>query len=256
MNLNKIVLKYMIPMFMCSAMISAGYGVVSRDGYTKFVIEQYPTPHINWSFSSAKRKIQKIYQMGELESVTFYCGCDFNPDTKEPMPEYCGYIPKKPRIGKSVNSRSQRTEWEHVVPAHRFGHTRECWTNDNICPKGKAGRKCCGKIDEEFKHMEADMMNLYPTIGELNGDRSNYPFGIIEGEEREYGMCDFERLNRIVEPMPSIRGDIARKYFYFENKWNMSLTNEERELFKKWNENDPIDANELKRIEVISKHQN
>ena len=103
--------------------------------------------------------------------------------------------------------------------------------------------------------MEADMMNLYPAIGELNGDRSNYPFGIIEGEERIYGKCDFERLNRVIEPTPKIRGDIARKYFYFENKWNMPLTNEERSLFEKWNENDPIDSNEIKRIDVISKHQ-
>ncbi len=256
MNLNKLILRYIIPVFMGSAMISAGYGVVSRDGRTKFVIEHYPTPQINWSFPSAKRKLQKIYQREELESVTFYCGCDFNPDTKVPIPESCGYTPRKPMHGKRVNSRSKRTEWEHVVPAHRFGHTRECWTNDDICPNGKAGRSCCGRIDEEFKHMEADMMNLYPTVGELNGDRSNHPFGIIEGENRIYGMCDFEILNRVVEPAPEIRGDIARKYFYFENKWNMALTNEERELFEKWNENDPIDANELKRIEVISKHQN
>ena len=246
MNLNKLVLRYVIPTMLGGALITAGYGIVevaSRD--------IYPTPNIQWSFSSAKKKIQKIYLRGDLESATLYCGCKFDPATKKPIPETCGYIPRK-----STNTRSERTEWEHVVPAHRFGHTRECWTNDKICPNGKAGRKCCGRIDEEFKHMEADMMNLYPTIGELNGDRSNYPFGIIEGEEREYGMCDFERLNRIVEPMPSIRGDIARKYFYFENKWNMALTNEERELFMKWNENDPIDANELKRIEVISKHQN
>ena len=99
-------------------------------------------------------------------------------------------------------------------------------------------------------------MNLYPAIGELNGDRSNYPFGNIEGEERKYGKCDFERLNRVVEPMPLIRGDIARKYFYVEKKWNMALTFEERYLFTEWNKNDPIDENEIKRIDTITKYQN
>ena len=249
MNLNKLILKYVIPAVMGATLMTAGYGVVSRDSPTLRPL--YPTPNINWSFSTAKSKLQKIYQSEVLVSETFYCNCEFDPTTKVPVPESCGYIPRK-----STNSRSKRIEWEHVVPAHRFGHDRECWTNDDICPKGKAGRKCCGKIDEEFKHMEADMMNLYPAVGELNGDRSNYPFGIIEGEDRDYGQCDFERLNRVVEPTPKIRGDIARKYFYFENKWNMDLTNEERGLFEKWNENDPIDVNELKRIEVISKHQN
>ncbi len=250
MNLNKFVLRYVIPTFLAGSMVTAGYGVVTRDSRVLQTIEHYPIPIINWSFSSAKKKLQKIYQRGDLESTTFYCSCAFDPNTKKPVPESCGYTPRK-----STNSRSKRIEWEHVVPAHRFGHTRECWTNDNICPKGKAGRKCCGKIDKEFRHMEADMMNLYPAIGELNGDRSNYPFGIIEGEERIYGKCDFERLNRVIEPTPEIRGDIARKYFYFENKWNMPLTNEERSLFEKWNENDPIDSNEIKRIDVISKHQ-
>jgi deoxyribonuclease I len=245
MNLNKLIMRYVIPIFMSASLMAAGYGYVSRDSPSL-----YPTPNIHWSFSSAKKKLQKIYQRGELESKTFYCDCDFDPTTKEPVPDSCGYVPRK-----STNSRSKRIEWEHVVPAHRFGHDRECWTNDDICPKGKAGRKCCGKIDEEFKHMEADMMNLYPAIGELNGDRSNYPFGDIEGEERNYGQCDFERLNRIVEPTPEIRGDIARKYFYFENKWNMALTNEERSLFNKWNENDPIDENEIKRINIIIKYQ-
>ena len=246
MNVNKIVLRYVIPGVLAASSMIAGYGYVSRDGPSI-----YPTPNINWSFSTAKKKLQQIYQRGDLNPETFYCSCDFDPHTKTPVHESCRYIPRK-----STNSRSQRIEWEHVVPAHRFGHTRECWTNDDICPSGKAGRRCCGRVDKVFKHMEADMMNLYPAIGELNGDRSNYPFGIVWLEPRKYGECDFEVLNKVVEPMQSIRGDIARKYFYFEKKWNMALTFEERRLFDEWDENDPIDENEIKRIEVISKHQN
>jgi deoxyribonuclease-1 len=34
--------------------------------------------------------------------------------------------------------------------------------------------------------------NLVPSIGEINGDRSNYKFSMIGSEERQYGACDFE----------------------------------------------------------------
>jgi hypothetical protein len=66
------------------------------------------------------------------------------------------------------------------------------------------GRKCCSKISYEFKKMQADMHNLFPSIGEVNGDRSNFVFGEIDGEEREYGECDFEVAERIAEPKKSI----------------------------------------------------
>ena len=39
--------------------------------------------------------------------------------------------------------------------------------------------------------MEADLHNLVPAIGEINGDRSNFTFEHIDGEERVYGACDF-----------------------------------------------------------------
>ena len=40
--------------------------------------------------------------------------------------------------------------------------------------------------------MESDLHNLFPSIGEVNGDRSNYIFGEIPGESRVYGQCDIE----------------------------------------------------------------
>ena len=44
--------------------------------------------------------------------------------------------------------------------------------------------------------MQADMYNLYPAIGEVNGRRSNYSMAIIEGEKREFGRCDVEIKNK------------------------------------------------------------
>ena len=44
--------------------------------------------------------------------------------------------------------------------------------------------------------MEADMYNLFPAIGEVNGLRSNYPMTIIKGEEREFGKWDGENQEK------------------------------------------------------------
>ena len=48
--------------------------------------------------------------------------------------------------------------------------------------------------------MQADMYNLYPAIGEVNGRRSNYSMAIIKGEKREFGKCDVEIKSRKIEP--------------------------------------------------------
>jgi deoxyribonuclease-1 len=34
--------------------------------------------------------------------------------------------------------------------------------------------------------MESDLYNLAPAVGEINGLRSNYSFGMIPGEMREF----------------------------------------------------------------------
>jgi len=192
------------------------------------------------SFRKAKKYLPHIYQN---HNKTFYCQCSFDVNKKIDETS-CGY-----QVRKSVR-RGQRLEWEHIVPAHRFGSARACWQQPASYPKcikknGKtvSGRKCCRRVDEQFREMEADMMNLVPSVGELNADRSNYAFFEIEGEVRKYGLCDFEVNSRqkIVEPSENLRGDIARTYFYFQTKYKMLLTDQENELFRQWHQADPID---------------
>ena len=105
--------------------------------------------------------------------------------------------------------------------------------------------------------MQADLYNLQPVIGEVNGLRSNYQIGIINGENREFGNCDIEIKNKIVEPTDKIRGNIARTYMYMEHAYpkyvifNQNLKN----LIKKWDEKDPVDEWECFRAEKIKKIQ-
>lgn len=206
-------------------------------------------PHTIRNFSQAKRLAAEVYVD---HKQTFYCGCEYN-EKKRVDTALCGYVPRKNK------RRGQRIEWEHVVPAHALGHTRQCW-REPICltKSGKAykGRRCCERVDPEFRAMVSDLNNLVPAVGELNGDRSNYSFSMLEGEEREYGACDFEvdfKLRK-VEPVPSVRGDIARTYFYMHETYGLPISDKQRRLFDVWDKSDPVSEWEQERkarIEAI-----
>lgn len=203
------------------------------------------------SFNKAKKL---VLELAGDEGRTLYCGCRFTGKVVDR--ESCGYIPRRD------NARAQRIEIEHVVPAENFGRSFIEWREghaDCVKKDGTAfkGRRCAGKTNETYRLIEADLYNLFPEIGELNGDRSNYRFGIIEGEERAYGSCDFEVEDRVVEPRPEIRGDIARIYFYMDAAYPNRgiLGNASRRLFEVWDKEDPVDATECERARRIEQIQ-
>lgn len=194
------------------------------------------------SFSTAKKILDRRIYTG-VDRVSFYCGCTYalapnpnRPDRKRLTPDAgsCGLQARKNA------DRAGRIEWEHVVPAWEFGHQLLCWQ--------QGGRKACRK-DPKFRMMEADLMNLVPAVGELNGDRSNFRYGMVAGEPRKYGACDFEVdfKQRVAEPPEQVRGDIARIYFYMADKYGLKIGRKQRQLFESWNRTDPVDAAERAR---------
>jgi len=208
-----------------------------------------PTPP--GSFDSAKKVAMEIYQDNRM---TFYCGCRFD-EHKKVDASSCGYVPRKNA------ARGARVEWEHIVPAHAFGHFRPCWKQP-LCERNgesHAGRTCCREIDAEFRKMEADLQNLVPAIGELNGDRSNFEYGEISGEPRAYGACDFEVdvAARIAEPAEALRGEIARTYLYMHEAYpgGLPLRPDERRRFEAWSRQDPPTPFERERNRRISARQ-
>lgn len=198
------------------------------------------------SFRQAKKKMASMYQD---RRITFYAGCEYGKKGHV-SPKSCGYSPRK------NEKRGKKIEWEHVVPAWAFGHALQCWQN-KVCTtsKGKQykGRKCCGKINDTFRAMESDMHNLVPAIGELNGDRSNFRYGMISGEPRSYGSVDFEVnfKQKVAEPALHARGDIARTYYYMERAYGLNIGKKQRRLFTVWNKEDPVDAWEIERNRKI-----
>lgn len=121
----------------------------------------------------------------------------------------------------------------------------------------QGGRKACKK-DPTFKAMEANLYNLVPAIGEINGDRSNYKFGMIEGVATQYGACqitiDFKAKR--VEPPAHVRGDIARIYFYMSEKYKIRLSEQQIKLFQAWDKLDPESDWEIERASMIKLRNN
>ncbi len=188
---------------------------------------------------------------------TFYCGCAYDENRRVDW-KSCGY-----KI-REDNVRAARVEAEHVVPAYWIGYTRPCWRT-LVCSTNNGerfkGRDCCQDIDPVFRAAHNDLHNLRPAVGEINGDRSNYRFGMVQTDAREYGDCVFKvdtELRR-AEPPPQVRGDIARISFYMEKTYGVRLSRQQRQLFEVWHRQDPPDAWEKdynRRIKAIQGNGN
>ena len=196
------------------------------------------------SFREAKREMPKIFK--QLDNPqTLYCGCDITFPKKGYMVNLksCGY-----KIRKNA-SRAKRIEAEHIVSAWEFAHQRQCWIN--------GGRKNCERNDNLFKTMEGDLHNLYPAVGEINGDRSNYRFAKVVRGPKNYGQCEMiiDRKRQLVNPPIRARGIIARAYLYMQDRYRLKLSSQQQSLFNEWNRAYKVTPNECKRNALITKIQ-
>ncbi len=196
------------------------------------------------SFDKAKDVARNTIYADHRED--FYCACTYKPNSTKSggtiSATACGY-----KARKNV-ARGKVLEWEHVMPAYFFGRNRACWkTGDDRCETSTGtaykGRECCAKVNTTFKRIEADLHNLTPAVGELNGDRSNKPYGVVSGEPRLYGACDFEigGSPKVTEPREEVKGDAARIWLYMSKTYAIKLTAAQKAMFKKWSEEDPPD---------------
>lgn len=131
---------------------------------------------------------------------------------------------------------------EHVMPMAWVVKTLDC-----------GSRKLCRKSSPRFNEIESDLHNLFPTRTLLNDARSAYAFGMVEGESRHYGDCDFEidHQRQVVEPAPGIRGEIARAMLYMERSYGIEIFEAQRRLLRQWANDDPVSAEERRRNDRI-----
>jgi len=200
------------------------------------------------SFSKAKKILEN--QVYNNHRITLYCGATFDAKKKVTHPK--GFTTTK------YVKRSKKIEWEHVVPAENFGRSFSEWRDGHkkcVNNKGKAfqGRKCAEKLNVEYRYMQSDMFNLYPTIGSVNALRSNYNFTMLPLVKSDFGSCTMKIDNRKVEPPEIARGKIARTYLYMDEVYmRYSMSKSQRQLMTSWDKMYPVDVRECARTKKIT----
>ena len=209
------------------------------------------------SFNKAKKSLMKSVYSDEANRQTIYCDATF--DIKKNVTPPDGFT------SKTYVKRSKRIEFEHIVPAQNFGQAFKEWREGHpecVSKKGKSfkGRNCAGKINVEYRYMQADMFNLYAAIGSVNALRSNYNFQMITGEESDFGSCEMIIYNKKAQPPVMARGRIARAYLYMDEAYNKYLmSKQQKKLMNTWDKQYPApdwECQRAKRIEEIQGNEN
>lgn len=183
------------------------------------------------TFAQAKKVLPEVYAGHEVD---IYCGCQYAGKTIDL--ESCGYIVRK------NPKRASRLEWEHVVPAWVIGHQRQCWQD--------GGRRNCTANDPVFAAAEGDLVNLTPSVGEVNGDRGNFAYSQWRNTQPPmYGQCqtvvDFKA--RKIQPREESRGELARITLYVYEQYQLHLSRQDRQLMCAWAKKYPVSDWEIER---------
>ena len=221
-------------------------------------------PYI-YSYAHTKKLLEAVVYTSPVERRTLYCNANFDEKRQIALPK--GFTTQKFR------ERATRLEWEHVVPVENFGKTFRVWhEGDALCVDKNGdkykGRKCADKVSKEFKQMQADMYNLYPSIGAVNASRRNYNFAMLPNAASDFGTClvkidsrnDARENSPKVEPPEHARGKIARTYLYMEYAYpRYKMSKKQRTLMHTWNTKYAVTYDECqrtKRIESVQGNEN
>lgn len=91
--------------------------------------------------------------------------------------------------------------------------------------------------------------------GELNGDRSNYSYAMVQGPRNQYGKCDFIVADRKAEPRDEVKALVAFTYMYFQKTYAKYLktnyiSGKNEKLFLAWSKY-PLTAAQCKWAEKV-----
>lgn len=218
------------------------------------------------SFSTAKDRAEAIHAD---HPFTVYCGCKYKSVDGSLAVDLasCGY-----KVHKN-EKRARRLEWEHIVPAESFGQSFDEWRNEGdkfsacVDSGGKPykGRRCAQK-NELFKRMEADLYNIFPSEGELNGLRSNRSVEALGGPKANrgvtkkgkplaitFGGCEAVITKNKFEPPDRAKGIVARTYLYMDQAYPKAniISRSNRKLIEAWDRMFPVTEVECVRADKI-----
>lgn len=115
-----------------------------------------------------------------------------------------------------------------------------------------------GRFNREMQ--KSDLHHLFPTDSEMNSRRGSLRFGMVVSEVEKL-KCPQNRLGQqaeggiVFQPPPAHRGNIARALFYFATRYQMKISPPEEAYLRRWNVEDPVDAEEYKRNDQVESFQ-
>jgi len=135
------------------------------------------------------------------------------------------------------------------IPKNEVMNTEHTW------PQSKGSKR---------EPMRGDLHHLYPTDSRANSTRGNLPFAEVEGRDA-HSSCSASQKGKAIdpktkkvtgtwafEPPHEHKGNVARAMFYFATKYNFEISPLQEAYFKKWNKEDPVDAQEIQRNDEIA----
>ncbi len=191
------------------------------------------------SFSKAKRLAMEIFKDNP---ETLYCQCRFDSNKQINLAS-CNMQ------DAGTIERALRVEFEHIMPAYQLGQHFRCWT-EAICTNSKGkkyrGRKCCRAVNRQFRAAEAELYNLWPSVGLINQLRSNFDYDYLHHQYPAYG-CDFKYDNHMkkAEPGNLVKGLVARASLFMAEQYQIPMSEEQRQLFLTWHQQYPVTSWEI-----------
>ena len=136
----------------------------------------------------------------------------------------------------------------NMIPDHNKLNTEHSW------PKNFFSKSY------PYKMQESDLFHLYPTDTIANSFRGHLEFEEVYNTEKipscalsKRGMDSQNHFG--FEPPDKVKGDLARSLFYFSVRYKMPIPDNEEEILRKWNLDDPVDSEEKLKNNLIMEAQ-
>lgn len=135
------------------------------------------------------------------------------------------------------------------IPNHNVFNTEHTW------PQSKFSTNFSSKIQK------TDLHHLFPTYNRINAERGNLPFAEVNSRSHlscansQRGGATRGGSGNYFEPPNSHKGNVARAMFYFSVRYQIAIESIQENYLRLWHKEDPIDAKEKARHEIISQLQ-
>ncbi len=111
----------------------------------------------------------------------------------------------------------------------------------------------CAETNPQYPFMLSDLHNMYPALSLVELARRNAQFGELgEGVSSKFSDigCQLKASFQLIEPPDSAKGNVARAIFYMRSEYGLPIVGQ-LQMYKRWNQIDPPDAEEKARNDQI-----